>query len=86
MKERRQAVSKRKRKDGEIREVRDAHQGIQINWEARGKGHQKIKTSRSEYKSYQLVEEKLKGNMYPFTPKHAFPNQPPSSPLFCPVL
>lgn len=34
---------KRKRKDGEIREVRDAHQGIQINWEARGKGHQKIK-------------------------------------------
>ena len=39
-------------------ERRGAHQGIQINWEARGKGHQKIrlivKTSRSEYKSYQL--------------------------------
>ena len=50
------AVSKRERKGGAIR--RGAHQGIQINWEARGKGHQKIrlivKTSRSEYKSYQL--------------------------------
>ena len=90
VKERWQAVSKRERKDGEIREVRDAYQGIQINWEARRKGHQKIrlivKTARSEYKSYQLVEEKLKGNMYPFTPKDAFPNQPPSSPHFCPVL
>lgn len=58
-------------------ERRGAHQGIQINWEARGKGHQKIrlivKTSRSEYKSYQLWKKKkatseTQGEYVPFYP------------------
>lgn len=36
-----------------------------------------VKTSRSEYRSYQLLEEKLNRNVYPFTPKDVFPTQPP---------
>lgn len=61
-------------------ERRGTNQGIQINWEARGKGHQKIrlivKTSRSEYKSYQLKKKKMlpafrretQGEYVPFYP------------------
>lgn len=87
--ERQQAVSMRERKDGKIREMRGAHQGMWTSWEARGKRYQSIrfavKTSRGKYISYQLLEEKLKGNVYPLTPEDAVPNQPPSSPFFCPA-
>lgn len=41
-------MSKRERKNGAIR--RGTNQGIQINWEARGKGHQKIRLIVKDFK------------------------------------
>ena len=38
-------------------------------------------TSLKKKKCYQLLEEKLKGNMYPFTPKDAFPISPLPHPV-----
>lgn len=47
------------------------------DWEAKGKEDQKIRlivqAARSEYKSYQLLEQKLNGKVYPVNPTDDFP-------------
>lgn len=77
--ERRGAVSEGGRK-GRVRRGEGCAPGNIDKSGGRGKGDQKIglivKTSRSEYKSYQLLEEKLSGNVYPSLPEDACPIQP----------